>query len=293
MNSQLSAQFLLTAVAFISVMLGGCGGNVVDLKSLAVFATLSEKAAEKYPKIVKDLDGSCLRAVNFRDREERQKGQENCQENYGTTFQQKTIIPHTALVNYLRTLAAMARDDVISFDPELNNLAGTLQDLDADRNQVSAVSNLFSFVAKAAGDQYRRNQIKQAVLESNNSVLLIVQNLKKIVKDNYLEVQLDIEEKELVAFYQETILSLRQQNQEGLARLAGRKELEEVAVLERRQKDAMTYIAILDEIEQGHNQLYLLFKAGEKVESLAVAQVMLQSTQNLLPLLEDVRNAFN
>ena len=268
------------------LLLSGCG--VQDIVSVQQFANLARQANEKYPALVADFYNSCVRATEFTadTLSTRQEIGERC-DRY-QQLQPGLLAINQVLESYIFALGSLASNQTIVFDTEFNNLGTAVKSLpDIQPQQTDAVTNLINFLVSASVDNYRRKKLSDVIGISNTDFQATLKTQKDIFSSDYKRLLL-IESDTIDDFYREKMLNL-QGSPEELLSIRQQWQTEKQSV-NQKLSAANDYLQILDQLGQAHQELY---DNRNHLDSATAAQLMLQYTYKLKPLVENLIKVFS
>ncbi|NET37248.1 MAG: hypothetical protein F6K19_35355 [Cyanothece sp. SIO1E1] len=205
-------------IASSTLAIAGCSG--VDLDDVSNLAEQGIRVASEYPKITRDLYGSCIRAIEYRDRaREDLIGESNLEKRCIESLEiekvtqdnadrvngiSKAVVLSDVLEKYFAAIGQLSGANV-SLMSESGNLAmaveGLLQD-PSPRTQaeVQAAGNILNFVSELITRSIRNNTLRTEITDRNDDVGIVINAL-----DTQIGVYKDLlseEEGEMNAFYE-------------------------------------------------------------------------------------------
>jgi hypothetical protein len=169
---------LLASFSSVAIMTG-CT-NLAPIqefgKNASVVAGYSS-VAKDYPLILERqrLDGDTGPGVSPEQITERQKDAK------------KLLDAQKVLQSYAEALGALAADDLVSYDKEIDNLTKSLADGNfATADQTASYAKAAKFGSRMLTDFYRRAKLKKLVTTYNSSVQASVAQLAKVIESGYL-----------------------------------------------------------------------------------------------------------
>lgn len=294
---------LVLPLCFLST---GCRDDSL-LKAVRDFTKSRETASKTVMVISEDFYKSCVRQYEFLPIEpvptvinkktpyqDRIEGLKNCKEQWkiGDNFEKANEL----LIKYMATLEALASDDVVIFpdttkeklENAINNLpfgdeSNEATEIKAERQQsVKAGVGILQFLSKLYLNQLRKERLVSAITETNNDIQTYTQTLKIVVERGYIDGYL-VQELDNINLYYNLFVTdiLREAFPEVQADQPPKKlalplnpfiSLDDDwrtkrAEVEDKVELGRLYINFLDEVAQGHNELYTLIK-GKQQNSL-------------------------
>jgi len=269
--STLLSAFLLLALT------QGCSTN---LKAIQDFANLSAESAE-YTALVDEY-------VEFPNRQKRYQPPSR-HASLDTMAQeratQKTalLLRQSILETYMHSLGRLAADEIVDNTEKLGNLSAALQkQAGTNPEETEAYKKIAGILTKVASDRWRQRQLRELIEQSNPPVQRILGVLKQIVSDGFGG-DLQTEQAAIKNYY--STLIMESNDPAGKAALAEWKELRTSQVQDRSQA-VQTYRTILDNISDGHQQL---FDRRDALDSKQVLQQVAQSVKDLRTLLDTIK----
>ncbi len=168
--SVLGAYFLLT----------GCA----SMDAVQEYADYSQSTIESVKPVAQDFQASCMRANSAKPFDSRSE----CSSEQAAS--NAIFMISNVLADYGVALGALAADELVNYDKDINGLTGEIKKLNAkgtDNANIDAVGNLAKFIAKAATSVYQKKQVKKFLEESNSSVVSVANTLADVIEQNYSE----------------------------------------------------------------------------------------------------------
>ena len=144
------------------------------------------------------------------------------------------------------------------------------------------MKKIAGILTKVTSDRWRQRQLRDLIEQSNPPIQRILGALKQIVSDGFGG-DLQTEGAAIQNYY--STLIMESNDPAGKAALAEWKELRTSQVQDRSQA-VQTYRTILDNISDGHQQL---FDRRDALDSKQVLQQVAQSVKDLRTLLETIK----
>jgi hypothetical protein len=243
--------FLLSIGSALFVAQTGC----VTPDAVREFAAVSKEAARRYPPVVRDLNGSCVRRTlaetplgSLADGREAARAQ--C-----TPFvelQKPLLAAGKALTAYLAALADLAKGDRPSSDEDIKSLTGNLQKAGSfGEPQVKAVNGIASFVVRAATTHYQRKQLAEDIKAADADIGVLTDALSDIVQNEYGRL-LTGERDALLARYRQAAAG---ESSKTALLLLEERWADELSRIDERRNSAAAYAKVLTKIRAGHHAL--------------------------------------
>ena len=282
MTSQLLSPLRLAIRILLSawLLLAFTQGCSTNLKAIQDFANLSAESAE-YTALVDEY-------IEFPNRQKRY--QPPSRHASLETMAQERATQKTALLlrqsiveTYMNSLGHLAADELVDNTEELGNLSTALQShAGTNPEETEAYKKIAEILTKVASDRWRQRQLRELIEQSNPPIQRILGALKQIVSDGFGG-DLQTEEAAIQNYY--STLIMESTDPAGKAALAEWKELR-TSQVQGRSQAVQTYRTILDNISDGHQQL---FDRREALDSKQVLQQVAQSVKDLRTLLETIK----
>ncbi len=188
---------------------------------------------------------------------------------------------------YARTLGALAADDLISYDREIDALNQSIVDAKlATPAQTKIYAKVAKFGFELATDIYRRNKIRQLITTYNPAIQKATRNLITIVEDGYLMALKD--ERDYFDKYVSGPANLitgseeNRQNLEGLQGIVGVVAKSQDDALEKKKENAKALVKGMRAFAQGHQQLAENINKVSFKETVSVARKYAEQLRDIL-----------
>ncbi len=265
-------------LALLTLLVGGCGQ---DLSAVKTFGETAGKVKEASQEISQDIYNSCLRSLNYIPLNdpnniftERDKAEEKCnRENQPSA--DSVIEANRILLTYIETLGKLADNNLASPKENLTNLGESLKNLKVplDNGQnfqlkeadVNAGIQIINFLSNAITKEFRRKQIKRAVLCTNSDIQQYISGLKTIFQNGYIDGILPVEELRIRSYYTTVINDLKLQRASALD-FDGLKDkiTRDTQLVQDKKMNAKNYIEFLNSTAITHQNLYKIFLGKDK-----------------------------
>jgi hypothetical protein len=273
---RLPVRILLSAFLLLAFT-QGCSTN---LKAIQDFANLSAESAE-YTTLVDEY-------LEFPNRQKRY--QPTSRHASLDTMAQERATQKTALLlrqsiveTYMHSLGRLGADEIVDNTEELGNLSAALQQqAGTNPEETEAYKKIAGILTKVASDRWRQRQLRDLIEQSNPPIQRILEALKQIVSDGFGG-DLQTEQAAIQNYY--STLIMESNDPAGKAALAEWKELR-ISQVQDRSQAVQTYRTILDNISDGHQQL---FDRRDALDSKQVLQQVAQSVKDLRTLLDTIK----
>ena len=157
--------------------------------------------------------------------------------------------------------------------------------------KVNAVVNIFKFVTELFLEGKRREVLETMIVNSNADLQSVLDDLKLIVENFYIEITLRAEEEAVDQIYQEYITALRTSSTfksatsvvpitNHLITLDNAWAKEKDTIQSRREL-AQAYIGVLNSLSGGHELLFDIFSNGETPTEEQVTSIVEENTTAL------------
>lgn len=248
----------LSGAAVGCAMVGALAGCVRPA-AVGRYARAAGKTAAELPALATDMHASCVRLESYRAARagsgwfDPGDSEARCAERLAAG--RRAVAVERVLARYFAALAALADNEVPSYDSELDALAKSLvDDAGLDRKQTAAVSDLAAFAGSVMTDGYRKAKLATVIEQQSSNVATVIDALTTIVGTDYTAL-LGLEKSGMESFYHSA-----------LAEGAEREPLAAILVLdardarerELRDKRAAldSYVRALATMKAGHQRLY-------------------------------------
>jgi hypothetical protein len=259
--------------------LAGCA----DLTAISKFAATSSDA-ETYKAISGDYVDTLKRRVYYTEtKESRDKIAGRIKDRQSIVDGIQSI--HLAIYEYMKTLGALAADDLASYDKELDGIAAKLEkanfikDSKITDTEIKAGNAIAKLLFKAFAEGYRQGKLKKIITEANSPLLDLIACQKIIIQKDYLN-SLQLEEeavdtyygdvitkfvskeflknkKNIAEYYGDIIVEAKKEPTEKAAMMLLRDKMQEKKdAIKTKKTAAETYIKVLEKIAEGHQFLY-------------------------------------
>ncbi|PZD70395.1 hypothetical protein C1752_13121 [Acaryochloris thomasi RCC1774] len=201
--------FLAPAVFLFS----GCG-TPLEIKAVQKYAEFQTQSAELFPKISDDVYKTCIRQLDYiilnRETIDTDRGVReavcNNPETGSIALKKAYTQTHNIIREYLGSLGALAANDLTNYDTEINAVGESIQrlpGLDSGQRQeaVSAGTALARILFTAFTNNYRRRELKEAVITADPSLTKLVVALDTSIKNHYVNGLLETERNSLDSYY--------------------------------------------------------------------------------------------
>ena len=155
------------------------------------------------------------------------------------------------LVKYMAALAALADNDLVSFETEIGQAgaaAGRTNKLDPA--QVGLLTSVGELVARVATDYGREHKIRELVQRTDPAIQDLISKLLSLVRGSYLA-SLDTEKEGAEEFVREA----KSEKIAGLSRLTDFVLRDHLQLIESRRTSAQAYAKALEQIGRAHAEL--------------------------------------
>lgn len=265
----------LALALLTSIIAVGCA----DLSAIQGYAQISTESAQ-YTKLVDQY-------VEYPSRL-KQYGADYSSQEYkrkeaAREAQKKALLAlHETVAEYMATLNALAGDDTVVYDKEIDALGKAITDAEfADKTQSEAASALAKLIAKAVTDGWRQKKLKELILAADENLQLVLGGLQTMM--SAFNVDLDGEAGAIKSYYGTT----KKQLSDPTAIVA----LEEWRIhheSENRERRAAVeaYSKILSAIGNGHKELV---RNADDLDNKVLLQQMKRYKKDLKSLFNKVK----
>ena len=276
----------------LATALSGC----LNPAAVREYAAIANAAAEEFPGVAAITYDACVERNSFeqlatKDQPDQQAIQDECADSKAT--EESLLLAHNVLEDYLRSLALLASDNLVTFDEETKaavDQVGSLAQLNAD--QKKAVTGLTQLLFKAFTDGYRRGKLTHVIGEANPHIRSVTEALKEILEED-LDQKLNGLESEIESYYRTGIASARAHDPNAEESLQVRswklRLVEEKARVAASREATTAYVKILEDIAEGHEELN---KRRSALGSKETLQALFSYASNIRKNLKAVQKAF-
>jgi hypothetical protein len=266
-----------TAVGFI-VALDGCS----SIEPVAEFGKNASVIAG-YPEVAQDYPAILQRQRLYGDKSSA-VGDERIAARKRDA--QRLRDAQKVLEAYARALGALAANDLITYDREIDGLNRSIVDA---RLATSAETEVYAKVAKFAfqlgTDIYRRNKIRLLITTYNPAIQKATRNLVTIVESGYLTSLKD--ERDYFDKYVAGPANLTTESSEGLPEIVRIVARNQGEVLDKKKESAKALAKGMRTFAQGHQELATNINKVSFKETISVAR---DYAEQLRDILKDLRS---
>ena len=298
---------LRCALLVFTILIQGCA---VNLPAVRDYSKATMLASNSYNVIVDDLPKSCIRRVDISF-----EGQKvntaispvGLSTNYLDAVSTCSEIENSLagiyeanniLQQYAEALGKLASNETITFTSELNQLEGNLKKVKIneqaifDNNQAKAVFQLSEYLIRVAIDGYRQKELKETIDTAEPYIPVLVDGLVSIVEDYNLV----LEDEKLALLDKRDVLDRKIRKSGDINDKDALNErlyttITEINAIDSKQKAANDYISVLDNIKTTHSNLAQSSK--NELQSPLLINIIQQYVQELIPILSNLKKAFN
>ena len=187
-------------------------------------------------------------------------------------------VMQNAVQDYLLVLAAVSADERIYYNFTSTRDALTNSGLvSIEASTADAYQNLLSLLVTASTEAYRRRQVQRLVAQAHQPVTTLINQLTVVVDQSLLQA---IQQQRQMLYI--NTLELADSAQSFVERRSLLKEHnEQVAYYEQQEQLLDNYLAILESINKGHQQLYDQREKLHRQETVATMAYYLQELRKL------------
>lgn len=258
----------------LALIASGCA----NLGAIAKLSGAGKQAQERFPVLVADLQGSCIRRVDYKELENGDSDQQSFagaeQEECGqyARFQPALLAAGNTFFAYLDALGVLASNAPPGYRTVLAGLPGKVGNSAAfNPAQTKAFTSLAEFVFDMLSQGYRQSTLAEVIQSHNDDLQAAVVALNSVVVSDY-ENLLTLEEQEMRSYYLTAIMKSKGQSRLTLI-LVERQWSEDREALAGRRAGADAFGKMLTEIAKTHGQLAA--NAGN-LDSRAILQSTLE-----------------
>jgi hypothetical protein len=167
-----------SALLSICLLLPGCA----SMEAVQKYAEYSQTTMESVRPVAEDFQASCMRANSAKPFAYISP----CRAEQDAS--KAILMVANVLADYGAALGALAADELVSYDEEVDGLTGEIKNLKVngvDDAKVDAIGNLAKLIAKAATSAYQQAQVKKFLNESNSSLVSATGTLADVINTHY------------------------------------------------------------------------------------------------------------
>jgi hypothetical protein len=277
---------LILTITPLSFVLGSCNSNVLD--SAKKFSKYTEDLRSANDKISTEIYTSCARAAQWESLEDSdsrvafQKQLAVCDKSFRQASQ-NTNIAGAVLVNYYTAIANLATENNASYTAQFEAISDALGKLNVNgitlnENARSAGVKIADLITKILVRNYRKNQIKTAIVCTDSDIQKYSKSLGDFIDASYVDFLLNKEItqiNEYHSFYVSDVgrrrreLSVPTGNPQDFITVQTRQttleatERSEIGKVIDRKNDGAAYVAIIRETASYHGQLKKIFNGNK------------------------------
>lgn len=230
----------------VLVLAQGCA----NLTAIREFAGISVESAE-YTRFVTDYVESPARQKRYQPPSEHEPLDRIAMERH--TQQDRLLVRHRLIVEYMDALGQLAADDAVRYDKELDALGRAAKEREfVDAKETDAFAAMVKLLVKGAADHWRQRQLRELIGTANEPFQVIVQSLRIIVERGFGGDLLN--EKAAMERYYNSLIA-HSSDTAGIAALAEWRDLR-LSAIEARAKAIESYGELLRKIARAHQSLY-------------------------------------
>jgi len=270
LNRSKAVSFLCLGTALVATTTG-CG-PLAEVTATRQFVRMQDQALDIFPKIGSDIFDSCMRQASYqflntpprRTDDDRREAVKVC-EVEGIQAMNAVNKTHAFIIGYLASLGNLAKGETVDFKPQVNDISKALKTIpglntEEKKKGVDAGTRIATFLAEVFAAGYQRQQLKEAVINSDEPLQVLVRSLSKSVDDYYLNVVLAAERNQLDNFYSKPIgLALAQPRSTSVDQYViynlNSTWLEKQAITRSKASLARSYLGLLGSISCEHSKL--------------------------------------
>lgn len=295
----------------LMLLLGGCGSRM-DLQAASNLAKLGNQANTAFEKIASDLYYSCLRQARYiplkssnqaginKQREDAEKQCENEPKQASIALNDANL----AVVEYLEALGNLAANDLTNYNSELDSLGDSLKQLQLNADEIDAGTAISKFLFRIATERYRRNQLKNTVVNTDSYLTTYIGGLSGAINSGYTNGTLSTEKLSVDNYYRTYIGNIINSNSastvEGIdtalrntavTNLDSQWQVAKETILQKQQL-AQGYVGILKQIATDHNKIKSMYVEGKTPSTSQINTMVKSYVKELEPLVEKSNKLF-
>lgn len=237
-------------IALTSLLLLGLSHGCVDLKAINDFAKISAESAE-YTSLVDHYLDSPIRQKRYQPQDRHLQLDTMAQERLAQ--RPELLVRHEVIEEYMKALENLASDEIVDQSQELSSLTDSLQNqTGTSPTETEAFGKMANVITNAISDKWRKRQIHELIERSNGPLQTIVKSLQQVLSNGFAGDNQN-EQLAIQSYYRTKIA--QSTDPAGIAALMEWKEYRE-GKLAVHNRALQSYVAVLDEISNGHQKLY-------------------------------------
>ncbi len=270
----------------LALLLGSCGNNFQNIEE---FALTSAVIQDSSAKMATDIYQSCQRQIKYNTSEFfpdivgipkiEAQGKECSKDREAAEIVNNV---NSVLIGYMVALGQLASNDTVSFDKNLAALEVSLKNLNTTlssvlsggslkEEEVSAGLKIARFIFNQLTTQFRQQNLKEAILCTNQPLQQYTPGLNSIAQDFYINGILRSEGVTIDSYYRKYAPTPEEKTQLLALYTLEQDYLTEVNALDERKKAANAYIQILQATAKTHQELFDEFnQSGMTLQELEV-----------------------
>jgi hypothetical protein len=278
---------LIIALLPVSLIISSC--DRADLDAAEKYGLMAAEFQDSTSKLANDIYDSCVRKtkfypMNFADSQTLQREEiEKCDSLYKPVAG-KAQIANQVIVDYMTAVGQLASDNSVNFNKSLANIGTALKSLaiptkntpvTLNSTEVDAGINIVGFFLNLAKQDFQRDNLKEAILCTNEPVQTYSKGLTSVFQDGYIGGILKLEQDRVVDYYQSYASLIKDEEGKVDDFITLEKEYASAldSVLEKRNA-ALSYITIINKTAEKHGQLKAIFTKDDR----PVAEEQLKAT---------------
>ena len=256
-----------------SLMLISCG-DTSDLKAAEKYGLMAAEFEASTTKLADDIYNSCIRRAQYiplqapgNDAKQEEAIQDCNDLNRPQAANAKKA--NQVLINYMVAVGQLASDNTVKFNESLVNITKALNGLNIEAitlntDQVDAGVGIANFFIDWITREFRRGNLKQAILCTDDSIQSYSKGLTNVFQEGYIDGILEQESDRIRRYYEDYATVMRQRD--AIDREFRALELEKFQAIDaslKRRDAAYTYLAIINKTAEFHGGLKEIFAGNE------------------------------
>lgn len=172
---------LMKTVLWLALAVGMLLPGCTSMKAVQDYAVTSHKTLEGVQSVGKDFAASCERQNKYRPLNEYRE----CETE---KTQAKGIQAAVAVLDaYVVALGALAADELVSYNKELDGLAKEVKasGIIKDKEKVDAFAHVAEFIATAFTSAYQQEEVAKYLVQGNDAMANATEGLAVVVEEDY------------------------------------------------------------------------------------------------------------
>lgn len=270
--------FKFSSLLVVFTVVSGCA----NLPAVRQYSETANGSLSKVLEVVGDFTQSCWRRSYLQP-----DGDKPDCEKIKTSSDSWAEVVHV-LQEYVQALGNLAADEAVTYTENLDSLEKEINSLDKfEKDKVSAVTSIAKYLSKLATDGYRRDKVKEAIQENNQSIKIVTSVLADVIENDYMSL-LKIERTTVDKYYQG--IYARYRDIEPLAvSLAMKENNVYLDDIDNKSNAITPLVGLIKKIGSEHDKLNS--KSGQ-LNSKEVIELVKSYVDEVKPILKQVKDVY-